>query len=235
MAERVRGLIRELAEEQADVRALLERLDAIRLRQADVEDDHFVLMSSRKEYEQAFGTYGLHRNAMTPEQAARALSAPARRGPRPRCWRPWTTGRSWRVREAPEADWLKQVLAACGLGRVASGVRSAARKTTARRWRSWHERSIPHRSRRRPCPPLVTGFATARSRCRRLVLSRRAQRTYPGDFWINQDLGVARADCEPPQYEESIRFFTVAAALRPDSPASAVQPRLLARGLSPGG
>ena len=51
-----------------------------------------------------------------------------------------------------------------------------------------------------------------------LVLLRRAQRTYPGDFWINQDLGVALSDCEPPQYEESIRFFTVAAALRPDSP-----------------
>ena len=73
VAERVRGLLRELAEEQADV-ALLESLEAIRLRQADVEDNHFVVHHSRKEYEQAFRTYGLHRNAMAPEEAARALS-----------------------------------------------------------------------------------------------------------------------------------------------------------------
>ena len=100
VAERVRGLMRKLAEEQADV-ALLERLDAIRLRQADITDEHFVFVSSRNEYEHAFITYGFHRNAMAAEQAARALS----RGPggfAPRCWRPWTTGRSWRVSRKPQ-------------------------------------------------------------------------------------------------------------------------------------
>ena len=46
---------------------------------------------SRKEYEQAFITYGLHRNAMAPEEAARALSRRPRRFAPP-SWRPWTTG-----------------------------------------------------------------------------------------------------------------------------------------------
>ena len=73
VAERVRGLLRELAEQQADV-TLLKSLEGIRLRQADVEDNHFVVHLSRKEYEQAFVTYGVHRNAMAPEEAARALS-----------------------------------------------------------------------------------------------------------------------------------------------------------------
>ena len=66
LAERVTGLMRELAEEQADV-TLLKSLDAVRLRQADIKDDGFVVKYSRKEYEQSFRTYGLHRNAMAPE------------------------------------------------------------------------------------------------------------------------------------------------------------------------
>ena len=107
LAQRVRGLMRELAEEQADV-AFLESLDAMRLRQADIKDDHFVLKYSRTEYEQALRAYGLHRNAMPPEQAARAVSRrPVQflAGPggfAPRCWRPWTTGRSWRVSKKPQ-------------------------------------------------------------------------------------------------------------------------------------
>jgi protein O-GlcNAc transferase len=51
-----------------------------------------------------------------------------------------------------------------------------------------------------------------------LALLRRAQQAFPADFWINQDLGVALRHCQPPQLEEAIRFLTVAAALRPDSP-----------------
>ena len=50
-----------------------------------------------------------------------------------------------------------------------------------------------------------------------LALLRRAQQAFPGDFWINHDLGMALRDCHPPQYEEAIRFLTVAVALRPDS------------------
>ena len=51
-----------------------------------------------------------------------------------------------------------------------------------------------------------------------LALLRRAQQAFPGDFWINHELGMALLNCQPPQYEEAIRFLTVAVALRPDSP-----------------
>ena len=44
VAQRVKALVRELAEEQADV-VLLKSLEAVRLRQADVEDNHFVIQS----------------------------------------------------------------------------------------------------------------------------------------------------------------------------------------------
>jgi Flp pilus assembly protein TadD len=51
-----------------------------------------------------------------------------------------------------------------------------------------------------------------------LALLRRAQQAFPGDFWINHDLGIALIECQPPQPEEAIRFLSVAVALRPDSP-----------------
>jgi Flp pilus assembly protein TadD len=47
---------------------------------------------------------------------------------------------------------------------------------------------------------------------------KRAHQAFPGDFWINHDLGVALQDCQPPQYQEAIRFLTAAEALRPQSP-----------------
>jgi tetratricopeptide (TPR) repeat protein len=46
----------------------------------------------------------------------------------------------------------------------------------------------------------------------------RAQERHPGDFWINLTLGSMFADCRPPQPEQAIIYYHVAAALRPDSP-----------------
>ena len=127
VAERVRSLLRELADEQADV-TLLESLDAIRLRQADVEDNHFVIDHSRKWYEQAFITYGVHMNAMAPEEAARALSR------RPRKVRATLLAAldHWLIlanhEKTPEAAWLKQVLALAESDPWRQGVRCAREK-----------------------------------------------------------------------------------------------------------
>ena len=127
VAERVRGLLRKLAEEQADV-ALLESLEAIRLRQADVKDNHFVIEHSRKDYEQAFITYGLHRNAMAPEEAARALRA----GPGRVRATLLAALDHWLIlanhEKAPEAAWLKQVLALADSDPWRQGVRCAREK-----------------------------------------------------------------------------------------------------------
>jgi tetratricopeptide (TPR) repeat protein len=51
-------------------------------------------------------------------------------------------------------------------------------------------------------------------------LLRRAQEAHPADFWINHTLGMALAAVRPPQPNEAIRFLTVAAALRPESPGT---------------
>jgi serine/threonine protein kinase/Tfp pilus assembly protein PilF len=217
VAERVRGLMRKLAEEQADV-ALLERLDVIRLRQADITDDHFVFVPSRQDYEQAFRTYGLYRTAMAPEQAARALSR------RPRRVRATLLAAldHWsilaRVEKDPEAAWLKQVLALADSDPWRQGVRSAREKNDRQAMEKLaRELDISEQ------PPeavfvLALGLSQRGADVAALALLRRAQQALPSDFWINHDLGIALSKCQPPQPEEAIRFLTAAVALRPDSP-----------------
>jgi tetratricopeptide (TPR) repeat protein len=50
------------------------------------------------------------------------------------------------------------------------------------------------------------------------LLLRQAQRRHPGHFWINHELAEALRALKPPQWEDAIRFYTVALALRPQSP-----------------
>jgi serine/threonine protein kinase/Flp pilus assembly protein TadD len=42
----------------------------------------------------------------------------------------------------------------------------------------------------------------------------------PGDFWINFDVAIMFRDRKPPKYDEAIRFFTAAIAIRPESPVA---------------
>src|SRR5262249_6760594 len=53
-----------------------------------------------------------------------------------------------------------------------------------------------------------------------LEVLRNGQQRYPDDFWINMQLGIAYADASPPLLEDAARFFTAAAALRPDNTAA---------------
>ena len=54
---------------------------------------------------------------------------------------------------------------------------------------------------------------------RAVSLLRRAQRQYPGDLWLNDALGwLCYSTPQPPQYDESVRFYTAARAIRPRNP-----------------
>ncbi len=206
-----------LAEEDADVR-LVARLEAIRLRQADVKDDRFVLARSRVEYQHAFRTYGLRMDATTPEQAAAVL----RRRPPSVCSTLLAALDHWlilaRYEKAPEVG-----LVEAGACRGGHGPLAARRSGRTREKRSPGDGKAGARSRYRRAAarsPVRPGNGSRPARCKRSCAGalRRAQQAFPGDFWINHDLGMALLNCQPPQYEEAIRFLTAAVALRPDSP-----------------
>jgi tetratricopeptide (TPR) repeat protein len=217
MAERVKGLLRKLADEQADV-TLLESHEAIRLRQADVEDNHFVLGHSRKEYEQAFRTHGLYSNAIAPAEAARALS----RRSRPVRATLLAALDHWLIlashEKAPEASWLKQVLALADSDPWRQGVRSAREKNDRQAMEKLAREVDTAEQPPEALFVLEMGLRQRGSSAAALALLRRAQQAFPADFWINHDLGMALNQCQPHQHDEAIRFLTAAVALRPDSP-----------------
>jgi serine/threonine protein kinase/tetratricopeptide (TPR) repeat protein len=50
------------------------------------------------------------------------------------------------------------------------------------------------------------------------TISRQAQERYPGDFWINYNLGRLLVFCPPPQHpDEAVGYFRAAVAIRPKS------------------
>jgi tetratricopeptide (TPR) repeat protein/serine/threonine protein kinase len=52
---------------------------------------------------------------------------------------------------------------------------------------------------------------------RAMSLLQQAQRKYPDDLWINDTLGRLSLTARPPRYEDALRFYTAASALRPRS------------------
>src|SRR5262249_53653605 len=49
-----------------------------------------------------------------------------------------------------------------------------------------------------------------------VAVFRGAQRLHPEDFWINFQLAAAYSEMQPPMWDETIRFYTAALAIRPD-------------------
>jgi serine/threonine protein kinase/Tfp pilus assembly protein PilF len=48
----------------------------------------------------------------------------------------------------------------------------------------------------------------------------RAQQRHPGDFWLNETLGLLLMHARPPRLDEAICYYTAAVALRPQSPGA---------------
>jgi serine/threonine protein kinase/Flp pilus assembly protein TadD len=218
LAGRVQALLRELTEEEAD-RRLVAALEEIRLRQAAVNEreGRFALEEAVPEYRRAFADYGLRSEAVAPEAAAELLR---RRNPPVRdtilaALDHWLL--LARYQRAPEAGWLGRVLAAADPDPWRQAVR-AARDRNDRQALEKLAREVDVVSQ----PPqalfvLECGLRQRGATEAAMELLRRAQEAFPGDFWINHDLGVALLDCQP-RSEEAVRFLMIAVALRPDSP-----------------
>jgi serine/threonine protein kinase/Flp pilus assembly protein TadD len=219
LAERVRDLLRELANDEAE-RRLLARLEELRSLQSNVKNDQFVLGSTLPSYQRAFHEYGLRPETVTPKQAATRLRD------RPRTVRGVFLAAldHWlilaRFKKSSEERWLEQVLDEAD----ADAWRKALRVARGRNDRAALEKLA--RDLDVTTQPPDTLFQLEMSLQQRgareaaVALLLRAQETFPNDFWINHDLGLILQQCQPPRLEESIRYLTVAVALRPDSPGA---------------
>jgi tetratricopeptide (TPR) repeat protein len=217
LAEKVHGLLGELAEEENDVRLVTE-LEKLRLLQAEVKNEGFFLERALPDYRQAFDDYGLRPDTMMPEEAAARLRRrpPAVLGTLMAAMDHWLI--LARYKKAPEADWLARVLALADTDAWRQAMRAARTRNDGKALeRLAREVDVT-------AQPPETLFLLDTSLRQRgaleasVMLLRRAQEAFPGDFWINHDLGMALRTCRPPRYEEALRFLTAAVALRPDSP-----------------
>jgi serine/threonine protein kinase/Flp pilus assembly protein TadD len=220
LAERVQSLLRELAEEEA-VGRLIDQLRELRLRQAGVnaKENRFLVNRSRPDYQQAFRSYGLGMEK-TPEDAAARLQS------RPEPVRATLVAAldHWlilaRHEKAPEVDWLERVLSLADPDSWRQRLRAAR---TGNDRQALEKLAAEVDPATQPPEALYVLDRALRQRGAKdpaLALLRRTQRAYPADFWVNHELGMALKECQPPQYEEAIRFLSVAAALQPESPGA---------------
>jgi serine/threonine protein kinase/tetratricopeptide (TPR) repeat protein len=222
LVEQVQTLLRQLAEEEADGRmtALLEEL---RLRQADTDakNNRFLLEKRvRPDYQQAFRNYGLRPDAMKPREAAELLQSrkPAVRATLLAALDDWLI--LARHEKGPEADWLEQVLSLAEDAAWRRRLRAARQRNDLPALEQLAKEIDP------ASQPPESLYILTRALCQRgaqqtaVAVLRRAQEAFPGDFWINHNLGMALQECRPPRYEEAIRFLTAAVALRPRSPGA---------------
>jgi predicted Ser/Thr protein kinase/tetratricopeptide (TPR) repeat protein len=220
LAERVGVLLHEMNEEEAD-RRLVARLEAVRLLGAEVnvKENLFAGERTLPEYRKVFADYGLRAEEASAEAAARIRRRPPGvRDPAIAALDHWLY--LARKEKAREAFWLERVLAAAD----PNDWRQRLRAARGRRDRQALEdlaREVKVAA--QPAQALVLlgeALVTSGSTDGAVELLRRAWDAYPGDFWVNEDLGNALEASRPPQLEEAIRFLTAAVTLRPSSPGA---------------
>jgi Flp pilus assembly protein TadD len=206
---------------QKDVQMLLQ-LERIRLDQTwTLDEDFFNRTASDAEYARAFRTYGIDVAAMSPQEAAALVQGSA-------------------IREHLVAgldDWADCLAGAGkeGAGQQARHLLAVSRQVDPDPWRnrlrdlvlSRDAGDLEQLARSAPVEELSPAAlrllahavaATAWPSAPMLAALGRAQRRFPGDFWLNSDL--ARALLGAGQGGRGIGFCRAAVALRPRSPAA---------------
>jgi serine/threonine protein kinase/Flp pilus assembly protein TadD len=222
-----RAELRQRVSALLDDLAMIERLEAIRLRQSQEKADGggFDTAGADAAYARAFRDYGMDVEALGPA-AGECIRARAVTTELATALDNWARARR-RARGTAEGSW-KHLLA------IARAADSDPLRTQVR---LALERGTEDKAQLEALINAVTGadlpattlvlvagsLQEARSATdvilgeRAVAILREAQRRYPGDFWVNHDLAKSLYDGKPPQLDEAIRFYTAALALRPQS------------------
>jgi tetratricopeptide (TPR) repeat protein len=217
-AERARALLRALDEEEGD-RRLLARVEEIQF--VKVQDEFkgltFAVRAALPQYAEAFAEYGLGAGTVPPEEAA------VRIGQRPPPVQARIVGAlddwlSLLGMGAPgdpgTAQWVEAVVKAADPDPWRQRLRVVLRTKDPQEMQRLADEVVVARQPLRTLMLLGRAMRTAAPR-QGLALMRRVHGQYPGDFWVNLELGwqVRRDD----KTDDPVRFFQAAVALRPDS------------------
>jgi tetratricopeptide (TPR) repeat protein len=122
--------------------------------------------------------------------------------------------------DAAAQAWLKDVLASVDTSPWRQRARQAVE---AEDWQALESIVCEQAAARQPAADLLRyADRVPVKSTSKLVMLRLIRRTYPADFWANHQLANTFFACQPPQLDESIRYFTAAVALRPQSSTAVV-------------
>ncbi|MHB0959623.1 MAG: tetratricopeptide repeat protein [Pirellulaceae bacterium] len=132
-----------------------------------------------------------------------------------------TEPRVYEIQRDPTAAWLKAVLKVADRDPWRCQLREARNEEDQAKRRVALEDLAEQADVQGQPPRVLTRLAdqlvVLGARDRATTLLKRVQKAYPGDLWANANLACVLKDSRPPRWEEAIRYYTAAIALRPDS------------------
>jgi tetratricopeptide (TPR) repeat protein/serine/threonine protein kinase len=213
-ARDLRGQVQELIR---DVK-MADGLQEARLRGTAVKDGHFDFEARGAAYAAAFADYGLDVDRLDAQVAAEQIRSRSIHRQLVAALDDWARilkslkRAGWRQRlavaRAADPDAWRNRLRDALEGRDPKALEEVAATDTAREWPVSTIQLLGD---------LALGTPSGERVAAVLV---RAQPRHPGDFWINEMLGLLLEHARPPRLEEAIGYYTAAVALRPQSPGA---------------
>ena len=208
------GLVAAAADDADEDRRLVGQLEKIRLLKADVKEGRFDTAAADAAYRREFAAYGIDVGELTVDQAATRIR-----------------NSSLRVRMAVALDdWASL----CPNHKVVEQLVAIARAADPDPWRNRLREALQKKDLRvlnqlaaggdlagqHPITVVLLADALARAGnvSKAVVVLQQAQWRHPADFWINHQLASCLTQLGPPRWQEAVRFFTAALALRPENP-----------------
>jgi serine/threonine protein kinase/Flp pilus assembly protein TadD len=198
---------------------MVARLEDIRLRTFSLWKDYsFDYAWSDQEYARAFRDYGIDVGAIPPAEAARQLQARAVRVELAAGLDDWAEVLR---RASPSEDGRWKDLLEVARGADGDELRGELRQAVQRGDRNALEKLASSASRKDLPVPTASLLGATLFRIgaipQAVAVLREAQRLHPEDFCINCSLAFACGEMQPPLRDDSIRFYTAARSIRPDS------------------
>jgi serine/threonine-protein kinase len=215
LRQQVRELLAELQAEDQD-RRMMERVQDIRLRIADVREGEFDFARADKDYATAFQQYGIEVETLSPAEVADRIRGRPLQEALVAAVDDWAI-----VRRAPEkenaARWQRLI--------------EIARRADPDPWRNRFRdilmqddkvqalKDLVAEGKTPALPPstwnlLGSALAGVGALPEAVQALRQGQQQHPGDFWINFQLALYLTQMKPPQVDEALRYYTAAVALR---------------------
>jgi serine/threonine protein kinase/tetratricopeptide (TPR) repeat protein len=193
---------------------LLVRLDRVRLEQAAaIKDNRFDSARAALLYAELLGSYGF--NPAEPERAAARVRDSRLREALLSAlldWHGWTD--NWGERQRVVKVYQLVVPPDSLWSRLMTAVRGRDSATLVRLMQEPAFRDV--------APGTLTLLAGELAAVKEWTAAERLLRAgverYPGDFWLNHELGMVLNNQTPKRPEEAVRYLTAALALRSDSP-----------------